>query len=254
MVNLELDEETFKAWTPSGVLWSEWAKPVAFVNASAVGTPAAAPPPADVSLPLAIDSSSVLIVDLPAAESVQAGVQLAERGFCPVPLFNGTSGPSAAIDVQPITRALIAGAAILKLRTIAPASPPAFLLDSRRRGEGALLKPGVYDNRWVTLPQDFPSGALLVSRGFRSATLLQRGNGSVPPDLAHVLRRWQEHGIALRKIDVATGQITDGVTIPKPSGFRLAWYAMVALLGLRRSNVGGFGSAVPEHTGGGGFG
>ena len=251
-MNWELDEQTFAAWTPSGVSWCEWAKPVAFVNAHAVSAAAAAGP--DPQLPLAIDSSSVVIVDLPGAEAVQAGLLLAQRGFCPVPLFNGTSGPSAAIDVQPITRALIAGADTLKLRTIAPAAPPAFLLDSRRRGEGAALKPGVYDNRWVTLPQDFPSGALLVSRGFRTATLLHRGGVPVQPDLAHVLRRWQDQGIALRTIDVATGQITDGVTIPKPSGFRLAWYAMIALLGLRRSNVGGFGSAIPEQTSGGGFG
>lgn len=252
-MTFELDEQAFSAWTPSGVLWSEWAKPVAFVNASQLAA-AAAPSLTGASLPLAIDSASVVIVDLPGEESVQAGVQLAERGFCPVPLFNGTSGPSAVIDVGPITRALVAGATALKLRAIAPGAAPAFLLDSRRRGEGVLLKPGVYDNRWVTLPQDFPSGALLVSRGFRTATLLQRGSLPVPPDLAHVLRRWQEQGIALRKVDVVTGQMTDGVTIPKPSGFRLAWYAMVALLGLRRSNVGGFGSAVPEQTSGGGFG
>jgi hypothetical protein len=251
-VNWEIDEQTFATWTPPGVLWSEWAKPVAFVNAHEVT--AAAPAGAELQLPMAIDSSSVVIADLPGAEAVQAGLQLAQRGFCPVPLFNGTSGPSAAIDVQPITRALIAGAESLKLRTIAPAAPPAFLLDARRRGEGLALKPGTYDNRWVTLPQDFPSGALLVSRGFRTATLLQRGNVPVQPDLAHVLRRWQDHGITLRKIDVATGQTTDNVTIPKPSGFRLAWYAMIALLGLRRSNVGGFGSAIPEQTSGGGFG
>jgi hypothetical protein len=85
------------------------------------------------------------------------------------------------------------------------------------------------------------------------ATLLQRGDVPVQPDLTHVLRRWQEHGIALRKIDIATGRVIDGVTIPKPSGFKLAWYAMVALFGLRRSNVGGFGSAIPEQTSGGGF-
>ena len=250
-MNFEIDEQTFAAWTPPGVPWSEWAKPVAFVNAHDVS--AAAPAAADLQLPLAIDPSSVVIVDLPGAESVQAGLLLAQRGFCPVPLFNGTSGPSAAIDVQPITRALIAGAPSLRGWTMAPGATPAFLLDARRRGEGVTLKPGVYDNRWVTLPQDFPSGALLVSRGFRMATLLQRGDVPVQPDLTHVLRRWQEHGIALRKIDIATGRVSDGVTIPKPSGFKLAWYAMVALFGLRRSNVGGFGSAIPEQTSGGGF-
>lgn len=251
-MNWEVDEQTFAAWTPAGVPWSEWAKPVAFVNAAQA--PASAAPVADLRLPLTIDSSSIVIVDLPGAESVQAGLLLAQRGFCPVPLFNGTSGPSPAIDVQPIARALVAGAESLKLRTIAPASTPAFLLDSRRRGAGVTLKPGVYDNRWVALPQDFPSGALLVSRGFRSATLLQRGPSSVPPDLAHVLRRWQDHGMTIRTADITTGQVAEGVSIPKPSGFRLAWYATIALLGLRRSNVGGFGSAIPEQTSSGGYG
>jgi hypothetical protein len=43
------------------------------------------------------------------------------------------------------------------------------------------------------------------------------------------------------------------VTVPKPSSFKLAWYAAIALLGLRRSNVGGFGSMVPENTSRSGF-
>ena len=251
-MNWDIDEQTFAAWTPSGVSWSEWAKPVAFVNVHEASV--AAQSPLALQLPLAIDSSSVVVVDLPGAEAVQAGLLLAERGFCPVPLFNGTSGPAAAVDVQPIARALLAGAETMKSRSIAPGAPPAFLLDSRRRGEGVTLQPRVYDNRWVTLPQDFPSGALLASRGFRAATLLQRGDAPVQPDLAHVLRRWQDHGISLRKIDIATGRVTDNVAIPRPSGFRLAWYAMVALLGLRRSNVGGFGSAIPEQTSSGGYG
>ena len=33
-----------------------------------------------------------------------------------------------------------------------------------------------------------------------------------------------------------------------PSWFRRAWYVAIALMGLRRSNVGGFGSMVPERT------
>jgi len=34
---------------------------------------------------------------------------------------------------------------------------------------------------------------------------------------------------------------------------RRAWYVAVALLGLRRANVGGFGGVIPQQTGGGGF-
>jgi hypothetical protein len=35
--------------------------------------------------------------------------------------------------------------------------------------------------------------------------------------------------------------------------FRLAWYAVIALMGLRRTNVGGFGAVVPESSGRSGF-
>jgi hypothetical protein len=32
-----------------------------------------------------------------------------------------------------------------------------------------------------------------------------------------------------------------------------AWYVAIALFGLRRSNVGGFGAMIPEQTSRGGF-
>jgi hypothetical protein len=246
-------EQIFSAWAPPEVMWSEWAKPVAFVRSEEVTGEVAT----DAQMPrmaVPLDPSSAVIVDLPGAEAVHAGLLLAERGFWPVPLFNGTSGPTPVIDILPITRALVGGVERLRQRAISPMAAPAFLLDSRRQAAGVAIKPGVYDNRWVTLPQDFPSAALLASRGMTSATLIRRGALSIPPDLAHVLRRWQDQGMTLRVIDLTSGQVAEGVTVPKPSGFKLAWYAAIALLGLRRSNVGGFGAHVPEQTSGGGYG
>jgi hypothetical protein len=224
---------------------------VAFVQDGAV----MAEPIHDRDLPTmpGVESSSAVIVDLPGAEAVTAGLSLAKRGFRPVPLFNGTSGPSPVIDVGPTIRALRAGTELLKASAVSPEAPPAFLLDSRRNASPTESPPGSYDNRWVVLPQDFPSGALLASRGIRSATLIQRGGLTIAGDLAHVLRRWQDGGIHVRVIDLAAGHTPTDVSVPKPSGFKLAWYAAVALLGLRRSNVGGFGSAVPEHASRSGF-
>jgi hypothetical protein len=72
-------------------------------------------------------------------------------------------------------------------------------------------------------------------------------------DLAHVLLRWQEVGIHIKVADVGADRTATDVTVPKPSRFKLAWYAAVALLGLRRSNVGGFGSVIPHETGRRGF-
>jgi hypothetical protein len=247
-------EEAFAIWAPDGALWSEWAKPMAFVQA---GDMMAADPVPDSALPGwpgPDERGSIVIVNLPGAAAVYAGLSLAERGFRPVPLFNGTDGPAAVVDVSVIARVLAGGAARLKRTVIAANAPPAFLIDSRRGGTADAVRPGAYDNRWVVLPQDFPSGALVASRGFTTAALIQDGTLAIPEDLAHVLRRWQESGIRIRAIDVASGQTAESLTVPKPPRFRLAWYAALTLLGLRRSNVGGFGSTIPQQTAGrGGF-
>jgi hypothetical protein len=246
------NEASFAAWAPDGVSWSEWAKPIAFVQADFARSSSSAGDEPLPSIPPAVSAQSVVIADLPGAEAVNAGLALAERGLRPVPLFNGTSGPSPVIDVEPITRALIRGADRLTRLSLPSDAAPAFLLDARRSGP-MVPQPGSYDNRWVVLPQDFPSGALLASRGLRHATLIQRGHLAIPPDLAHVLRRWQEHGIAVRVLDLETGRFEDNVKVPKPSGFKHAWYAAITLFGLRRSNVGGFGSTIPEQAGRSGF-
>jgi hypothetical protein len=145
---------------------------------------------------------------------------------------------------------LRAGAAYLARAGLRPDAPPAFLLDVDRTRR--LAGPGDYDNRWVVLPQDFPSATFLLSRKIREVVLVQRGTGAPRDDLAHVLRRWQEAGVRLSRLDLDTSR-SEPLDVPRPSAFRVAWYGLIALLGLRRSNVGGFGAMVPEQTSGGGF-
>ena len=249
-------EACFTMWAPDGSPWSAWAKPVAFLppwDAGFPSDPAAPTPPVTVPTAITFNTNDAVIVDLPGEEAVHMGVALARHGFRPVPLFNGTSGPKATIDVRPITRALLAGARDVEQRQLSPEAPPAFLLDSRRNEPETSPAPGVYDNRWIVLPQDFPWGALLASRGIRFATVVRRGGVAVRTDLAHVLRRWQAHGIRTRVIDLGSQTVTDYVDIPKPSFFSMLGYATIALLGLRRSNVGGFGSRIPEQSSGGGY-
>jgi hypothetical protein len=248
-------EACFSVWAPDDSPWAAWAKPVAFLpswNASIEQETRGTSETATVPTAITSNANAVLIVDLPGAAAVHMGVALARDGFRPVPLFNGTSGPAAAIDVSPITRALVAVARDIEACRLPADAPPAFLLDSRRNQPETPLMPGVYDNRWVVLPQDFPSGALLASRGIRFATLIRRRGLTVPTDLAHVLRRWQDHGIRTRVIDQDSLEVTDYKDVPKPSFFQIMWYTTIALLGLRRSNVGGFGSRIPEQSGGGG--
>jgi hypothetical protein len=249
------NQDCFAIWAPEEALWTQWAKPVAFAGAM---MPLGGEPPLDppaLQIPGMPESwtQSAIVVDLPGEEAVGVGIALAERGYRPVPLFNGTEGPKAVIDVEPITRALGLGAEALSLTSLPPDARPAFLLDSRRSDDGGAKDPGRYDNRWVVLPQDFPSAAFLGSKGIREVVLLQRASLSPAADLSHVLYRWQQAGIRLNVIDISTGQITDDVRVRRPSKFRMAWYVAIALMGLRRSNVGGFGSTVPEQTSRSGF-
>jgi hypothetical protein len=108
---------------------------------------------------------------------------------------------------------------------------------------------GSYDNRSIVLPQDFPSANLLRARGITSAVIVHDRTGRPQEDLCHVLLRWQQGGISLSFQNV-TGE-RGALVVAPPSSFRRGWYRIIALLGLRRSNVGGFGAVVPEATSGG---
>lgn len=246
--------DCFAIWAPEGVVWSEWAKPVVFAHAPVLMTePALVVPELTVpNLPRPWDQSAI-VVDLPGVQSVLVGLALAERGYRPVPLYNGTSGPAAIVPVDAIEHALGAGADVLKRCTIAPDAKPAFLLDSERNTPIGGGEAGRYDNRWIVLPQDAPSGTFLLSQGVREITLITERLGTPLPDLTHVLLRWKEAGLRLRVVSLETGGVDDNLALAAPESFRRLWYGAIALLGLRRNNVGGFGSTVPEQTQGRGF-
>lgn len=177
----------------------------------------------------------------------------AERGFRPVPVFNGTIGPSAVVDVRDLVDALGAGALALRDMSIRPDAPPAFLLDADRRGFTSGSLSGRYDNRWVVLPQDLPSATFLQSQRIREVTLIASGTLMPADDLAHVLLRWQEGGLRLAAVNLAAKAFDENIKVAAPSLFRRAWYGALALSGLRRCNVGGFGAIVPDQSSTGGF-
>lgn len=246
------NERCFELWAPEASPWSAWAKPVLFSEMDRVALrPASAgiAPELVDQLP-AFDAATALVVDLNGRDAVGAGLALALKGWRPVPLFNATTAPKALVDVVPIMEVLLGGAEALQEMTVRDDAPPAFLLDARRMNGSPA--PGDYDNRSITLPQDFPSATFLRSRGIRTALLIQLGANRAKDDLDHVLLRWQQGGIALRSKDLKG--MTYDLEVSPPSMFRKGWYRLIVLLGLRRSNVGGFGAMVPEQTSGGGFG
>jgi hypothetical protein len=247
-------QDCFHVWAPDQDFWSQWAKPVVFANA--VGLPSDAPlvvPTLEgVALPGSFGQAAI-VVDLPGEQAVLVGLALAERGYRPVPMFNGTSGPNALIAVEPIERALGFGTGLLRRTTLTPDARPAFLLDAERLHPAGGAEPGRYDNRWIVLPQDFPSATLLMSRGITDVTVIRQRSPTPDQDLIVVLRRWQEAGLRVRGLALEGGQVEEPLSLIVPSGIRWLWYGALALMGLRRNSVGGFGALVPEQTQRSGF-
>jgi hypothetical protein len=166
----------FAAWAPDLSIWTPWVKPVLFAHLTEWNSESVPPMQIDTHRFDFVQpgAGGAIVVDLPAEASVLAGLVLAGKGFRPVPLYNALPGPANVIDLTGILSALVMGAEHLEKLQLPGDAPPAFLLDARRRGEGADLLPGRFDNRSVSLPTDFPSANLLLSRGIRRALLIQQ--------------------------------------------------------------------------------
>lgn len=247
-------EECFEIWAPDDAAWSQWAKPVLFMQLPHDAGDAAVPPPLpDLFWVPDAGGHTGIVVDLPGAGSLRAGLALGRRGYRPVPLYNTSIGPSALVDCADIARGLAADAPTVRALGLPRDAPPAFLLDANRLVPAVPPKPGAFDNRWIVFPQDFPSAAFLRARGVADVLLLHEGR-TPGDDLAHVLLRWREGGIRILSASPADRGRIQELAVPRPSRFRRAWYRVIAAAGLRRNNAGGFGGVIPTpSSGGGGF-
>lgn len=258
-------EQLFEIWAPvepTQAGWSRWAKPVLFGSAR-IGPVESVPerllPWPDVPwAPGAADGVAV-VIDVPGERAVELGVALAERGFRPVPLFNGTDAPvddRATVRTRALVDALAEGGVTLARTVIDPEAPPVFLLDSLRGSTATPRKPGVFDNRWVVLPQDMPSAAWLMANGIAAVRVVFDTDDDLATDLRHVLVRWQEAGLHIDGVHIDRGGPPTPMQVRRPRGFGVFWYAALAVLGLRQNSTGGFGGVVPQPSsaGRGGFG
>jgi hypothetical protein len=257
-------EEIFQAWAPDTSLWWTWAKPVLFAHLGAVVDSSEIPAASeDVNWCPPTENKVVLVADLPGADGVWLGIVLAERGYRPVPLYNALPLPGgqpildpltrhavAAVNVLPIISALRQAAGGLAGCQIPSDAPPAFLLDANRQGDGRSLLPGEFDNRSVCFTTDFPSANFLLAHGFQRALLVQKTGLQPQPDLAHVLRRWQEGGIVLESLATNASGQPERLEIPRPSWYGAMFQRALLALGLRRAWGGGFGAWKPEPSAG----
>ncbi|MBI5529735.1 MAG: hypothetical protein HY897_25700 [Deltaproteobacteria bacterium] len=250
-------EEHFNVWAPEDSPWSPWAKPVAFTQldeTSACG-PGGEWRDVDLWWAPAADGSTALIIDLSGSVSVETGIALAERGFRPIPLFNNVAGKAAIVDMLPVLDRIHHGTHHLSRLALPPHAPPCFLLDEDRTVGTRDIEHqvGTFDNRWIVLPQDLPSGRFLRARGIRDVWWASRLSEPAD-DLAHVLRGWQDERIGIWHFDPTADRPVHAIAVERPRRFRLMWYRALAAAGLRRNSAGGFGSVIPQDAGAGGFG
>jgi hypothetical protein len=258
-------EQIYSAWVPDDSLWSRWAKPVLFahLDSSVSETPSTEGMP-DVTWAPATDETAAIILDLPGELGVSAGAALAAKGYRPVPLYNSVPLPSgeplldpdsgkrvAAVNVLPIIAALRRNAERLSRMNLSFDAPPAFLLDSNRHGDGRTMQPDEFDNRSICFTTDFPSANFLNAHGIRRALLVQKASLQPPPDLAHTLRRWQEGGLVLERIQIDSPGRPEVFQVSKPSWYGAMFQRALSAIGLRRANAGGFGAWVPDSSSGG---
>jgi hypothetical protein len=262
-------EEIYLAWAPPASIWSPWVIPVPFAQIDWVvlDAPQELGTLTGLAGGLTPTPDLAVILDLPGDQAFRLSLALASRGFRPVPLIDGSPGPQSlsifpgrnvprpagpaviAVDMRQTLRWLYIGAVQLTSLNISANASPVFLLDALRTGSMRNLGPEVFDNRWKTFPQDFPSAKFLLEQGIRRIILIQDSVAQPAEDLAHVLLRWQEDGLQIFAAS-AVAVAPTLITISRPSQFRALWYRALALFGLRRAPAGGFG-AWPHSSGGG---
>lgn len=253
-------DEIYRIWAPPDALWSRWVKPILFSFVDRVFESRAARsvrferdwiPPA---------GSTAIILDLPEDDGVLWSLDLARLGYRPVPLYNALPfplsekmtapayRPACTVLMEPILASLVREASVLDQVHLAPDAPPVFLLNADRRLARTDAAPGVFDNRSVCFVTDFPSADFLLTHGIQSAVIVQESE-KFARDLVETLVAWQQGGIKIfykRRGDA--GQPSP-VVVNRPSFLGVIWFRLGVLLGLRRSELGGFGGIVPASSG-----
>jgi hypothetical protein len=259
-------EELFSFWAPRESLWSPWVIPVPFAQMScsdSVDQSTATQAIEATSILDAADSLAV-VVDLPGGEAIRFGLALAQRGFRPVPVIDGSPSPLLApfsprlhyeearanqivvVDMTDLLAALCAGGKLLQTLSLSANAPPAFLLDSMRMSGEKNTEKAICDNRWKVIPQDFPSAAFLKQQGIRQVILVQKERRRPQEDLAEVLVRWQRAGVEMLLSDEKHTRQAQAIRIGEPPRVRASWRRLLEIFGLHRNSIAAFGARSDE--------
>ena len=153
-------KEIYKIFAPQNTKWTEWVRPVPFVGIDTYNRKSTRIL-SDKKITF-IDgyyNDTVIFIDLPNIESIEFGISLANIGYRPIPIFNGTdeqdNSPSTT-NTYLVEEGLIIGAEKLKNIKIKEDANPEFLLDNHRLNRYRKSEK-IFDNSWDLYGQDIPS-------------------------------------------------------------------------------------------------
>ena len=200
-------KEIYKIYAPNGAKWTDWVRPVPFVAIDTYNRK----PIADWMERKAMflknyQQDTAIFVDLPGKESIELSIDLAYKGYRPIPIFNGTDeqpGSQATTNTYLIESCLINGSEKLKNIKLDNNANPAFLLDSYRTNRYR-AKESIFDNSWDLYKQDIPSAEYFKQNGITKIIIV---GDAIQRDLKKIFLKFQEKGIDI--------YITDGYTFPQ---------------------------------------
>jgi len=190
-----IGKEIYKIYAPNGAKWTEWVRAVPFIaidvyNRKMVNSWV----DRKVMFLEKYESDLAIFIDLPGNESIELGISLANLGYRPIPLFNGTDGTinsKTIVDTYLIESSLINGSEKLKKIQLSKDANPTFLLDSSRINRYR-EKESIFDNSWDLYAQDIPSSEYFKKNNINKIIVV--GN-KINRDLRKIFFKFQNAGI-----------------------------------------------------------
>ena len=218
--NKMLAKKIYKIWAPVGAKWVDWVRPVPFIGINekmetfetgefknhlasyiqALNTyqnnMKNEVSSKEFNLKTNNINSVAIIIDLPGIDSIKEGLAVAQMGFRPIPIYNGTEeqlGAMPTVDNSSIKIGLLKGALELKKIKLDKDAPPAFLLDSNRTNRYKMTE-AVFDNSWDVYAQDMPSAEYFLSNKINKIIVIGK---KLQKDLQKILYGFQRNGIKI---------------------------------------------------------
>ncbi len=194
-------KDIYKIYAPDNTKWTQWVRPVAFV---AIDTYDRKPAFNFIERKILFldqyEKDTAIFIDLLGSESIELGISLANIGYRPIPLFNGTDeqvGSQATTDSYLVESSLINGSMKLKNILLSNDANPVFLLDSSRTNRYRVSE-SMFDNSWDLYKQDIPTSKYFKDNGIYKIIIV--GN-NVQRDLRKIFFDFQNDGIEIYLTD-----------------------------------------------------